>query len=104
MTSDRSKSGEDQPPPPPQKNRSQMLPLRRGASGINPFQRQGKGKAASPKSAPRVSTPPTEAPRDPTPKENTPQPGDDNFVNMADWIRDESRHARTGWLQRKIPT
>ena len=55
---------------------------------INPFQR--KSKAPSPKSAPRVSTPPTEVPRAATPKENTPHQGDDNFVNMADWLRDES--------------
>jgi tetratricopeptide (TPR) repeat protein len=55
---------------------------------INPFQR--KGKAASPKSAPRLSTPPTEVPRAATPKENTPHRGEDNFVNMADWLRDEA--------------
>ena len=57
---------------------------------INPFQRQGKGKAASPKSAPRLSTPQTEAPRAATPKENIPHRGEDNFVNMADWLREES--------------
>jgi tetratricopeptide (TPR) repeat protein len=59
---------------------------------INPFQRQGqraKGKG-SPKSGPRVSTPPAEAPRAATPKENAPHRGDDNFVDLADWLRDES--------------
>jgi tetratricopeptide (TPR) repeat protein len=55
---------------------------------INPFQR--KGKAASPKSAPRLSTPQTEVPRAATPKENAPHRAEDNFVNMADWLRDEA--------------
>jgi tetratricopeptide (TPR) repeat protein len=58
---------------------------------INPFQRQrSKGKPPSPKSAPRVSTPPAEAPRAATPKENAQQPVDDNFVDMANWLREES--------------
>jgi len=57
---------------------------------INPFQRPGKGKSPSPKAAPRVPTPQTEVPRAATPKENTPHPGDDNFVDMADWLREES--------------
>ena len=60
---------------------------------INPFQRQRpKGKSPSPKSgAPRVSTPPAEVPRAVTPKENTQHPVDDNFVDMANWLREESR-------------
>jgi tetratricopeptide (TPR) repeat protein len=57
---------------------------------INPFQRPAKGKAASPKSAPRIATPPTEVPRAATPKENTPHRADDNFVDLADWLREES--------------
>ncbi|HMJ18529.1 MAG TPA: tetratricopeptide repeat protein [Gemmatimonadaceae bacterium] len=57
---------------------------------INPFQRTAKGKNASPKSAPRIATPPTEVPRAATPKENTPHRGDDNFVDLADWLREES--------------
>jgi len=57
---------------------------------VNPFQRQGKGKSASPKSGPRLSTPPSEVPRAATPKENAPHPGDDNYVDLADWMREES--------------
>jgi tetratricopeptide (TPR) repeat protein len=57
---------------------------------INPFQRTAKGKTASPKSAPRIATPPTEVPRAATPKENTPHRADDNFVDLADWLREES--------------
>jgi tetratricopeptide (TPR) repeat protein len=58
---------------------------------LNPFQRQRpKGKPASPKSAPRLSTPPAEVPRAATPKENAPQLANDNFVDMADWLREES--------------
>ncbi|HET6761741.1 MAG TPA: tetratricopeptide repeat protein [Gemmatimonadaceae bacterium] len=58
---------------------------------INPFQRQRpKGKSPSPKSAPRVGTPPAEVPRAATPKENTQHPVDDNFVDMANWLREES--------------
>ena len=57
---------------------------------INPFQRAGKGKSASPKSAPRLSTPPTEVPHAATPKENAQHPGDDNFVDMAAWVHEES--------------
>ncbi|HEY6221051.1 MAG TPA: tetratricopeptide repeat protein, partial [Candidatus Eisenbacteria bacterium] len=55
---------------------------------INPFQR--KSKSPSPKSAPRMNTPQTEVPRAATPKENIPQAAEDNFVNMADWLREES--------------
>ena len=58
---------------------------------LNPFQRQRpKGKPGSPKSSPRQSTPPAEVPRAATPKENPPHRGDDNFVDMADWLREES--------------
>ena len=55
---------------------------------INPFQR--KSKSPSPKSAPRMNTPQTEVPRAATPKENPQQTPDDNFVNMADWLREEA--------------
>jgi hypothetical protein len=58
---------------------------------INPFQRQRpKGKPGSPKSSPRVNTPPAEVPRAATPKENTPHRGDDNFVDLADWLREDT--------------
>ncbi len=57
---------------------------------INPFQRaRGKGKAGSPKSSPRLSTPPSEVPHAATPKENTPHRGDDNFVDLGDWLRED---------------
>jgi tetratricopeptide (TPR) repeat protein len=56
---------------------------------INPFQRNKKGKPASPKSSPRVSTPPAEVPRAATPKENT-KHRDDTYVDLADWLREES--------------
>ncbi|HET6761809.1 MAG TPA: tetratricopeptide repeat protein [Gemmatimonadaceae bacterium] len=58
---------------------------------LNPFQRQKpKAKPASPKSAPRASTPPSEVPHLATPKESTQQQVDDNFVDMANWLREES--------------
>jgi len=57
---------------------------------VNPFLRT-KGKAPSPKAAPRIATPPTEVPRAATPKENPPaqRRADDNFVDLADWLREE---------------
>ena len=58
---------------------------------INPFQRQRpKGKPGSPKSSPRVTTPSAEVPHAATPKENTPHRGDDNFVDLADWLREDT--------------
>jgi tetratricopeptide (TPR) repeat protein len=57
---------------------------------VNPFQRQRpKGKPGSPKSSPRLSTPSGEVPHAATPKENTPHRGEDNFVDLADWMREE---------------
>jgi tetratricopeptide (TPR) repeat protein len=58
---------------------------------LNPFQRQRtKGKAASPESPVRQSTPASEVPRAATPKDNPPHRGDDNFVDMADWLREDA--------------
>jgi tetratricopeptide (TPR) repeat protein len=58
---------------------------------LNPFQRQRpKAKPGSPKASPRQSTPAAEVPRAATPKENPPHRGDDNFVDMADWLREDS--------------
>ena len=58
---------------------------------LNPFQRQrSKGKPGTPESPVRQSTPPAEVPRAATPKENPPHRGDDSFVDMADWLREES--------------
>jgi tetratricopeptide (TPR) repeat protein len=58
---------------------------------LNPFQRQrAKGKPGSPESPVRQSTPVSEVPRAATPKENPPHRGDDNFVDMADWLREEA--------------
>ncbi|MFL5478938.1 MAG: tetratricopeptide repeat protein [Gemmatimonadaceae bacterium] len=57
---------------------------------VNPFMRQRtKPKAPSPRAAQRVVTPPTEVPRAATPKQNTPQQPADNFVDLADWLREE---------------
>ena len=57
---------------------------------VNPFMRQRqKPKAPSPKAGQRVATPPAEVPRAATPKENTPQRPNDNFVDLADWLREE---------------
>jgi tetratricopeptide (TPR) repeat protein len=58
---------------------------------VNPFMRQRqKPKVPSPKNAPRVATPPAEVPRAATPKENVAQRGgDDNFVDLGDWLREE---------------
>jgi tetratricopeptide (TPR) repeat protein len=58
---------------------------------LNPFQRpRPKGKPSSPKAAPSLRTPPSEVPRAATPKGNEPHRGDDNFVDLADWLREES--------------
>jgi len=56
---------------------------------VNPFLRQRPKKAASPKSGQRVATPPSEVPRAATPKENPPQHTAENFVDLADWLREE---------------
>ena len=58
---------------------------------VNPFMRRGtKPKTSPPQPAPRQTTPPTEVPRAATPKENAPQRNsDDNFVDLADWLREE---------------
>jgi tetratricopeptide (TPR) repeat protein len=56
---------------------------------VNPFMRQGKLKTPAAKSTQRQGTPPTEVPRAATPKENAPARSDDNFVDLADWLREE---------------
>ncbi|MFL5500351.1 MAG: tetratricopeptide repeat protein [Gemmatimonadaceae bacterium] len=57
---------------------------------VNPFMRQRpKAKAPSPRAGQRVVTPPAEVPRPATPKANTPQQPVDNFVDLADWLREE---------------
>ena len=57
---------------------------------VNPFMRQRqKPKAPSPKAGQRVATPPENVPRAATPKDNTPQQPVDNFVDLADWLREE---------------
>ncbi|MFN2638016.1 MAG: tetratricopeptide repeat protein [Gemmatimonadaceae bacterium] len=64
---------------------------------INPFQRaKPKPKDPSPAATPRLSTPPKEVPHGAAPKENTPPQGRaDNFVDLADWLRDDSRPRST---------
>lgn len=59
-------------------------------AAVNPFLRQRpKTKAPSPRAGQRVATPPSEVPRPATPKENAPQAPVDNFVDLADWMREE---------------
>ncbi len=68
--------------------REEPAPERRQA--VNPFMRRAKHKSPVPKPAPRQPTPPTEVPRGATPKENAQQRNsDDNFVDLADWLREE---------------
>jgi tetratricopeptide (TPR) repeat protein len=59
---------------------------------LNPFMRDKvKPREPSPKASPRLTTPPEEVPRAATPKENVPQtPGDDRFVDLADWLREDA--------------
>jgi tetratricopeptide (TPR) repeat protein len=58
---------------------------------VNPFMRQNaKAKSPSPRAQPRQSTPATEIPRAATPKDNSPQRADDNFVDLADWLREDA--------------
>jgi len=62
-----------------------------GERRLNPFQRQrAKGKNSGPKGAPRVATPPAEVPRAATPKENPPHRVDDHFVDLGDWLREQT--------------
>ncbi|HMG70815.1 MAG TPA: hypothetical protein VK544_06840 [Gemmatimonadaceae bacterium] len=73
---------------------------------VNPFMRQtAKPRTSSPKPAPRQGTPPSEIPRAATPKNNSPQrTSDDNFVNLADWLRDESAPRSTRMVAAEDPT
>jgi len=77
-------------PKKPKTPQREEAPAQRGP--VNPFMRQGgKPKPSSPKPAPRQNTPQTEVPRAATPKNNSPQRNsDDNFVDLADWLREES--------------
>ena len=69
---------------------------------INPFQRpRPKAKPGSPKAGPRVVTPPGEVPRGKTPKGGTPQRGDDNFVDLADWLREDSGKRSTRMIAKE---
>jgi tetratricopeptide (TPR) repeat protein len=69
---------------------------------INPFQRpRPKAKPGSPKASPRVSTPPGEVPRGATPKGGTPHRGDDNFVDLADWLREDSGKRSTRMIAKE---
>jgi hypothetical protein len=72
---------------------------------VNPFMRGvTKPKTPSPRAAPRQTTPQTEVPRAATPKENTPQrSADDSFINMADWLRDESGPRSTRMVAAEDP-
>jgi tetratricopeptide (TPR) repeat protein len=61
---------------------------------LNPFQRPRPKleptREPSPKASPRVETPPEDIPRIATPKENNRHaPGDENFVDLADWLRED---------------
>src|SRR5437868_9380690 len=57
---------------------------------VNPFLRQRpKPKSPSPKAGQRVATPPAEVPRAATPKENPPPRPVDNFVDLAEWLRED---------------
>lgn len=72
---------------------------------VNPFMRRAtKPKSPSPRAAPRQTTPQTEVPRAATPKENAPQRSDDNFVDMADWLREESGPRSTRMVAAEDPT
>jgi tetratricopeptide (TPR) repeat protein len=64
-----------------------------GKRPLNPFLRErpkAKPRDPSPTASPRVSTPPAEVPRAATPKENVPPRADENFVDLADWLREDS--------------
>jgi hypothetical protein len=72
---------------------------------VNPFMRRAaKPKAPSPRASPRQATPQTEVPRAATPKENAPQRSDDNFVDMADWLREDSGPRSTRMVAAEDPT
>jgi tetratricopeptide (TPR) repeat protein len=70
---------------------------------VNPFMRskdKPKPRDPSPKSSPKIQTPPSEAPRataatakEPPAKENAAHSKDDNFVNLADWLREDSHRS-----------
>jgi len=69
---------------------SQAPPQQQQRPAVNPFMRQtAKAKAPSPRAQPRQTTP-AEIPRAATPKDNSPPRSDDNFVNLADWLREDA--------------
>ena len=77
-------------PKPKAKTPQREAPAPAGKQPVNPFMRQRqKPKAPSPKAGQRVATPPSQVPRPATPKENTPQQPVDNFVDLADWLRED---------------
>jgi tetratricopeptide (TPR) repeat protein len=91
------------------KAKKEPTPQRQEASSqrqpVNPFMRRAaKPKAPSPRASPRQATPQTEVPRAATPKENAPQRSDDNFVDMADWLREESGPRSTRMVAAEDPT
>jgi tetratricopeptide (TPR) repeat protein len=72
---------------------------------VNPFMRRAaKPKTPSPRASPRQATPQTEVPRAATPKENAPQRSEDNFVDMADWLREDSGPRSTRMVAAEDPT
>jgi len=72
---------------------------------VNPFMRRATKPKSPPRSAPRQTTPQTEVPRAATPKENTPQrSSEDNFINMADWLREEAGPRSTRMVAAEDPT
>jgi len=91
-------------PKKPKTPQREEQPAQRAA--VNPFMRQNaKPKTASPKPASRQGTPAAEVPRAATPKNNSPQrTSDDNFVNLADWLRDESAPRSTRMVAAEDPT
>ncbi|HMG01453.1 MAG TPA: tetratricopeptide repeat protein, partial [Gemmatimonadaceae bacterium] len=78
------------PKTPVREEASPQPPQQQQRPAVNPFMRQNaKPKAPSPRAQPRQTTP-AEIPRAATPKDNSPQRSDDNFVNLADWLREDA--------------
>jgi tetratricopeptide (TPR) repeat protein len=90
------------PKPKVEKQKEKEPEAAAGKAPINPFQRpRPKPKSGSPKASPRVGTPPGEIPRGATPKGGTPQRGDDNFVDLADWLREDSGKRSTRMIAKE---
>jgi tetratricopeptide (TPR) repeat protein len=78
--------------PKPKTEEAKPQPSQAGKRPVNPFLRPRKevpSEPSPPKASPRVPTPPEEVPKLAAAKK-TGAPGDDKFVDLADWLREDT--------------